>query len=105
MAKEKRSKVEIRAYEIWDREGRPDGKALEHWHQAVAEIAREEAEAEAAKPKKAGGPKKAAKDKPAAPAKKAASASAAKKPSGGQRGKASSATKTDAAKKPKKTTK
>ena len=38
----KPGKIEQRAYEIWEREGRPHGMALEHWHQAVAEIAREE---------------------------------------------------------------
>jgi hypothetical protein len=27
-----------RAYEIWEREGRPDGRAMEHWLQAVSEL-------------------------------------------------------------------
>jgi len=31
-----------RAYEIWERAGRPAGKAVEHWLQAEAEIAAEE---------------------------------------------------------------
>jgi hypothetical protein len=93
MVEEKRSQVEIRAYEIWDREGRPNGKAMEHWHQAVAEIAREDAEAEATKLKKAAARKKAATAKPATPAKKVASASTSKKSSDGQRGKAPSAKK------------
>jgi hypothetical protein len=30
--------IQVRAYEIWEREGRPDGKALEHWLQAKREI-------------------------------------------------------------------
>lgn len=28
--------VRLIAYELWEREGRPDGKDLEHWHQAEA---------------------------------------------------------------------
>jgi hypothetical protein len=31
-------KVRQRAYEIWDREGRQDGRAEEHWAQAEREI-------------------------------------------------------------------
>ncbi len=27
-----------RAYEIWQREGRPEGKCLEHWQRAESEI-------------------------------------------------------------------
>jgi hypothetical protein len=26
-----------RAYELWEREGRPDGRAEQHWHRAMAE--------------------------------------------------------------------
>jgi hypothetical protein len=33
--------ISRRAYEIWDREGRPEGRDLDHWIQAEAE-AREE---------------------------------------------------------------
>jgi hypothetical protein len=32
-------KIRTRAYEIWETEGRPDGKDAEHWHQAESEIA------------------------------------------------------------------
>jgi hypothetical protein len=71
MSDDKPGKVEQRAYEIWDREGRPHGKALEHWHQAVAEIAREEKKA--TKAKVTGAKKKTAKAKKAA-AKPAATA-------------------------------
>jgi hypothetical protein len=35
-------RVRERAYEIWERTGRPDGKSEEHWLQAEAEIAAEE---------------------------------------------------------------
>jgi hypothetical protein len=30
--------VRIRAYQIWEAEGRPEGRALEHWAQAVSEM-------------------------------------------------------------------
>ena len=32
--------VRERAYFIWEREGRPNGRAHEHWHRAVAEQVR-----------------------------------------------------------------
>lgn len=105
MAKETRSRVEIRAFEIWEREGRPHGKAMEHWYQAVAEVAREDAEAAATKLKKTGGRKKAEKAKPAARAKKTASASTTKKPPKSPGKKAASTAKAEAAKKLKKTPK
>lgn len=76
MSNEKPGKIEQRAYEIWEREGRPHGKALEHWHQAVAEIAREEEEI--AQAKTAATKKKAPKAKTAA-AEKASGAKPATK--------------------------
>jgi hypothetical protein len=30
--------VERRAYAIWENEGRPDGRHLEHWQQALTQI-------------------------------------------------------------------
>ena len=33
--------ISERAYAIWEQEGRPDGKALDHWLQAEAEIGSE----------------------------------------------------------------
>ena len=30
--------IRIRSYLIWEREGRPDGKAAEHWQRAKAEL-------------------------------------------------------------------
>ena len=36
-------RIRERAYEIWERAERPEGKADEHWRQAEAEIATEEA--------------------------------------------------------------
>ena len=35
-------RVQERAYEIWERTGRPEGKAVEDWLQAEAEIVAEE---------------------------------------------------------------
>jgi hypothetical protein len=35
-------RIRERAYEIWDKAGRPEGKAEEHWRQAEAEIVAEE---------------------------------------------------------------
>jgi hypothetical protein len=36
-------KVRARAYDIWEREGRPDGRHDDHWRQAQRELAAEEA--------------------------------------------------------------
>lgn len=55
-------RIERRAHEIWERDGKPHGKHDEHWAQAEAEI-RAEAEAEKAgteKPAKPAGRGKAA---------------------------------------------
>lgn len=35
-------RIRERAYVIWERAGRPEGKQVEHWLQAEAEIAGEE---------------------------------------------------------------
>lgn len=35
-------RIRERAYRIWEEAGRPEGKAVEHWLQAEAEIASEE---------------------------------------------------------------
>ena len=34
--------IRQRAYEIWEQDGRPDGRDQEHWHQAEAEMMIEE---------------------------------------------------------------
>ena len=31
-------RIRRRAYEIWEREGRPDGRASEHWYEAAREL-------------------------------------------------------------------
>lgn len=38
-AAEQIERIKQRAYEIWEAEGRPDGKNMEHWAQAEGEIA------------------------------------------------------------------
>jgi hypothetical protein len=37
-------KIRERAYEIWERAGHPEGRSVEHWQQAEAEIVTEEQE-------------------------------------------------------------
>jgi len=34
-----RKNIEERAYQLWERAGRPEGRALEHWLQAESEMA------------------------------------------------------------------
>ncbi len=61
MTNERRERIRERAHEIWEREGRPEGRDVEHWQMAVAEIEAEAAQeadvgapaAPAAKPRKA----------------------------------------------------
>lgn len=38
MTPEEMKSAELRAYQIWDREGRPDGEHESHWHRALAEL-------------------------------------------------------------------
>jgi Protein of unknown function (DUF2934) len=45
MSNDHHSKIEHRARAIWEREGCPEGRADEHWHRAIAELAEEEAAA------------------------------------------------------------
>lgn len=39
-----RNAIALKAYYIWEEEGRPEGRGAEHWARAEAEILREEAE-------------------------------------------------------------
>lgn len=78
MNNEKRKRVEARAYEIWQREGCPDGKSDEHWRRAVAEIGHESAETGPPKMKKAAPKKKAEKIKAAVDAKTTSGRAASK---------------------------
>jgi hypothetical protein len=45
------SVISERAYSIWEREGRPDGQALNHWLQAEAELKRTERAPESPAPR------------------------------------------------------
>lgn len=77
MSDDRQRKIEQRANEIWQREGRPDGRADEHWRLATAEIEAEEAAAvslASAAPEPQPAPEEAA----AKPAAKGASKRAAK---------------------------
>jgi hypothetical protein len=73
MSDDRQKRIERRAYEIWEREGRPSGSESENWRRAQEEIAREEAEADApqAEPAPAAEPEPAAEIKTAAKAKAA----------------------------------
>lgn len=42
MTPEREEKIRQRAYQIWEAEGRPDGKQDEHWQRAAREIEAEE---------------------------------------------------------------
>ncbi|MBC8752442.1 hypothetical protein OKW43_005704 [Paraburkholderia sp. WC7.3g] len=39
-------KIRVRAYELWEKDGSPDGRADEYWEQARAQIEEEESEAD-----------------------------------------------------------
>jgi Protein of unknown function (DUF2934) len=41
MTEQRLERIRQRAYEIWAREGRPEGRADEHWQQAETELAAE----------------------------------------------------------------
>jgi hypothetical protein len=38
MTSNRNERIRIRAHEIWEREGRPEGRQAEHWEQAEREI-------------------------------------------------------------------
>lgn len=40
-------RVRVRAYELWEQDGRPDGRADEYWHRAAALVANEQAPGQA----------------------------------------------------------
>jgi len=40
------TRIRMRAHDLWQREGRPDGRDADHWREAEQEIAREDSEAE-----------------------------------------------------------
>jgi hypothetical protein len=44
MGADRHEKIQQRAYQIWEREGRPDGQHERHWRQAIDELDRDELE-------------------------------------------------------------
>ena len=42
MAEDREQRIRLRAYTIWEREGRPEGREQEHWEQARREIEAED---------------------------------------------------------------
>jgi hypothetical protein len=38
MTQDELAAIELKAYQIWDREGRPHGRHEEHWQQALREL-------------------------------------------------------------------
>jgi len=48
--KDKEAAIRQKAYELWEKAGRPHGRDEEHWHQAAAEIGKTVAEKSAAAP-------------------------------------------------------
>ncbi len=49
MASDLDKRIQERAYEIWESEGRPEGRQEEHWQQARTEFAEAKAESNAGK--------------------------------------------------------
>jgi hypothetical protein len=47
MPSEREERIRQRAYAIWEREGKPDGREAEHWEKAAAEIDAERESTEA----------------------------------------------------------
>jgi hypothetical protein len=39
MARDQYERIQQRAYQIWENEGRPEGSAARHWDQALDELA------------------------------------------------------------------
>ena len=44
MADDREERIRQRAYDLWQREGAPEGRDQDHWHEAVAPIDAEMAE-------------------------------------------------------------
>ncbi len=56
MAEDLESRIRRRAHEIWEREGRPEGRAEANWELASEEIAIQDNYLDTLKPNPAGGP-------------------------------------------------
>ncbi|TPK61802.1 DUF2934 domain-containing protein [Mesorhizobium sp. B2-4-15] len=59
MADDRQERIRNRAHEIWQEEGQPAGQHERHWHQATADIDREDATGTSSAAKKATGAVKA----------------------------------------------
>ncbi len=53
MSKTMQATIEARAYGLWEHEGRPEGRSLEHWLRAEAEVGSAAKLQRARKPKSA----------------------------------------------------
>lgn len=56
MADDLERRIADRAYRIWEREGRPEGRAADHWEMAREEIAIEDNQRETLQPNPSHGP-------------------------------------------------
>ena len=43
MSESREQAIRVRAYALWERDGRPEGRSMAHWSQAETEIAVEQA--------------------------------------------------------------
>lgn len=80
---DQRDRILVKAYEIWEAEGRPSGRDMEHWMKAELEIGAKKTKAKAKPAAKKPAAKKAAAKKPTAKkpaAKKPAAKAKAKAP-------------------------
>lgn len=48
------AEIRERSYQIWEKEGRPDGLAWDHWLRAEAELQEKEAQVASSKPQQGG---------------------------------------------------
>ena len=71
MLQEREEQIRQRAHEIWEAEGRPEGRHEEHWARAEASLAEAERPQRARKPKAATAPRANAEAGEAAPRKRA----------------------------------
>ncbi|CAN7621307.1 DUF2934 domain-containing protein [Mesorhizobium sp. LjRoot246] len=71
MADDRQERIRNRAHQIWLQEGQPAGHHERHWHQAAADVDKEDAAGKSAAKKPAGAGKAKAAPKAAKPAAKA----------------------------------
>jgi len=59
VSSERETRIEERAYALWEAEGHPHGRHEEHWHRAAREIAAEETASNAAQARSRRSPRRA----------------------------------------------